>query len=53
MAMAALCDIGMLFVRCEDGISHNPAESVTLADVEIGGKVLLHFIENFRPSGLQ
>ena len=25
MAMAALCEVGMLFVRCEAGISHNPA----------------------------
>ena len=28
MAMADLTDIGMLFVRCRGGISHNPAEHV-------------------------
>ena len=48
MAMQALCDIGMLFVRCKAGISHNPAESVTPRDVEVGARVLLGFIENFQ-----
>jgi len=38
-----------LFVRCEKGISHNPAEAITLADVEIGTRVLLRFIEQFTP----
>ncbi|MBO0842035.1 MAG: allantoate amidohydrolase [Nocardioides sp.] len=33
MAMAAVTDIGMLFVRCHDGISHHPAESVREVDV--------------------
>jgi len=37
----------MLFVRCTGGISHNPAEAVTLADVEVGARVLLRFIERF------
>jgi allantoate deiminase len=49
MAMIDLADIGMLFVRCEKGISHNPAEAITLADVETGARVFLRFIENFRP----
>jgi allantoate deiminase len=35
MAMAALCPIGMLFVRCKGGISHNPLESMTEADAEV------------------
>jgi len=51
MAMAELTDIGMLFVRCERGISHHPAEAVTQADVETGTRVFLRFIENFRPHG--
>jgi len=38
----------MLFVRCEKGISHNPAERVTLADVDASARVLLRFIENFK-----
>ncbi len=33
MAVAAIAEIGMLFVRCEGGVSHNPAEHVTEADV--------------------
>ncbi len=49
MAMIGLCDIGMLFVRCEKGISHNPAEAISAADAETGARVLLRFIENFQP----
>jgi allantoate deiminase len=48
MAIVAIAPIVMLFVRCEKGISHNPAERVTLADVEAGARVLLRFIENFK-----
>ncbi len=49
MAMSALADIGMLFVRCRAGISHNPAEAISVNDVEAGARVLLRFIEDFRP----
>jgi allantoate deiminase len=49
MAMIDLADIGMLFVRCERGISHNPAEAITLEDVATGARVFLRFIENFDP----
>jgi allantoate deiminase len=49
MAMIDLTDIGMLFVRCEKGISHNPAEAMTLEDVAISARAFLRFIENFRP----
>lgn len=51
MAMIALTDMAMLFVRCKGGISHNPAESVTLIDVETSAQVLQRFIENFQPLG--
>jgi allantoate deiminase len=50
MAIIDLTDIGMLFVRCERGISHNPAEAITLADVETAARVWLRFIENFDPA---
>ena len=50
MAMIELADIGMLFIRCEKGISHNPAEAITLADVETGARVFLRFIERFDPT---
>ncbi|MFI5273127.1 MAG: allantoate amidohydrolase [Ktedonobacterales bacterium] len=33
--LARLTEIAMLFVRCKGGISHNPAESVTEADVAV------------------
>jgi allantoate deiminase len=50
MAMVAIADIGMIFLRCEKGISHNPAEAVTVDDAETGARVLLRFIEGFRPN---
>jgi allantoate deiminase len=50
MAMIELADIAMLFVRCEKGISHNPAEAITLADAETGARVFLRFIERFDPT---
>lgn len=49
MAMIALTDIAMIFLRCKGGISHHPAESVTAADAETGARVLLRFIEDFDP----
>ncbi|WP_406873731.1 allantoate amidohydrolase [Aminobacter sp. P9b] len=48
MAMSSLTQIGMIFVRCKDGISHSPDESVTAEDVAAGASALLHFIENFQ-----
>jgi allantoate deiminase len=53
LAMSAIADICMLFVRCEKGVSHNPAEAITLADAEIAARVLLHFIEKFAPADAQ
>ncbi len=47
MAVCAIAPIAMLFVRCAGGISHNPAEAVTLADVDSGARVLARFIEHF------
>jgi allantoate deiminase len=43
--MSTLTDVGMLFVRCKGGISHNPAESVTTEDVEVALDVLSRFLE--------
>ncbi len=40
LAMARLCPIAMLFVRCAGGISHNPAESITAADADVAVRVL-------------
>jgi len=49
MALVAIAPIGMLFVRCKGGISHNPAEAVTLADIATGARVLARFIASFTP----
>jgi allantoate deiminase len=35
----------MLFVRCEGGISHNPAESVSVDDVAVAIDVMGRFLE--------
>lgn len=45
MAMAALCPTAMLFIRCREGISHDPAEHVATADAEAALAVMLAFIE--------
>lgn len=47
--LAPLCPIGMIFMRCTKGISHNPLEAVLPGDVEVATAALLHFIENFKP----
>ncbi|MGY2052041.1 allantoate amidohydrolase [Methylobacterium sp. JK268] len=40
-AMAAIAPAAMLFVRCRSGISHNPAESITVADADAATRVLV------------
>lgn len=45
MVMAALCPTAMLFVRCEGGISHNPAERASAADAGMAVAAMLDFIE--------
>ncbi len=43
--MSEISDVAMLFVRCKGGISHNPAESVTEADVAVALDVLSRFLD--------
>ncbi len=46
MAMADICPVAMLFVRCgHGGISHDPREIMTAADAEMGARVLLGAVE--------
>jgi len=45
VAMSALTDVAMLFVRCKGGVSHNPAESVTTEDVAVAIDVVSRFLE--------
>jgi allantoate deiminase len=47
--MARLCPSAMLFVRCRGGISHNPAEFASVADMGAAVAALIRFIEMFRP----
>ncbi len=42
--MAALTPMAMLFVRCKEGISHNPAESVRREDVRAAIEVMSRFL---------
>jgi allantoate deiminase len=44
-ALAAICPVMMLFVRCNGGISHNPAESAKEADVAVAIEVMRKFVE--------
>lgn len=46
-AVSRMCPIGMLFVRCKGGVSHNPAEYVTPADMGLAAAALVRFIERF------
>jgi allantoate deiminase len=41
--------VGMLFVRCKDGVSHNPAEFVEPDDIVTAAKVLVRFLADYAP----
>lgn len=53
MSFAPLCPMGMIFLRCKGGISHNPAESITEADADIALAAMLHFVRNLDPEALR
>lgn len=40
LAMSYACDYGIIFVRCKDGISHNPLEYASYDDLSLGAEVL-------------
>lgn len=40
LAMSYVCDYGMIFVRCKDGISHNPKEFSSTKDISLGTELL-------------
>lgn len=52
MTIADLCPVGMIFMRCTRGISHNPLEAVLPQDVELATAALYHFITHFDPAAL-
>jgi allantoate deiminase len=43
-AMASLCPIAMLFVRCKGGVSHHPSESVKRSDASAAIAALTDFL---------
>ncbi|MEH7386811.1 M20 family metallo-hydrolase [Bacillus sp. JJ1521] len=40
LEMSYECEYGMIFVRCKDGISHNPKEFSTFEDISLGTELL-------------
>ncbi len=40
MAVASICPVAMLFMRCKKGISHHPDESITVEDTAVALTVL-------------
>jgi len=45
MAFDRIIPFAMLFVRCRGGVSHNPAEFASAADIDIAARVLSTFID--------
>jgi allantoate deiminase len=41
VVLAQVCVMGMIFVRCKDGISHNPAEFASYDDLAEGTELLM------------
>ncbi len=50
VALAHRLPVAMLFVRCRDGLSHHPLESVTLQDVAIALNVMDNFLVSLAQS---
>lgn len=48
IAIAERWPVGMLFVRCKDGISHHPDESVTAEDVAYATQAYIDTVLSFR-----
>jgi allantoate deiminase len=44
MFLADITEIGMVFVRCRNGISHQPNEWADIEDIELGTKVLFEAV---------
>ncbi len=45
LALSYACDYGMIFVRCKDGISHNPLEYSSYEDLALGTEVLFNVVK--------
>ncbi len=51
MALASFTDAAMLFVRCRGGVSHHPAESVAVTDVQRALAVAFRTVVSLATSG--
>ena len=49
MAFDRIIPFAMLFVRCRGGVSHNPAEFASPADIDIAARVLANFLDRIGP----
>jgi N-carbamoyl-L-amino-acid hydrolase len=49
--LSRVAPTGMVFIPCEDGVSHNEAENITPAQAEAGANVLLHAVLAFDAEG--
>jgi allantoate deiminase len=47
LAMARLTDIGMVFVRTPDGLSHHPDEALAAEDAAVAAAVVLRLLQRF------
>lgn len=43
-AMSDLCPVAMLFTRCTNGLSHHPAEAITIEDAQATAECFAHFL---------
>lgn len=46
LALSYVCDYAMIFVRCRDGISHNPQEYASYSDIALGTELLYQTVRN-------
>ncbi len=47
MALAKLTPVAMLFVRCKNGLSHHPDESITQEDAAAAATVIMNLLTRF------
>ena len=45
VVLSSLTAVGMLFVRCRDGLSHHPREHVSTGDLAVALRVMTDFLE--------
>lgn len=51
LTLSKVAPVSMLFVRCKGGISHNPAESIAVDDVDAAMRVLDRFLTGLAGRG--